>query len=153
MYFSFLLSNDTGIRAEGGLAMSTGGRKTRIIRRVRRLTGLSRGGGYLDTRVWRRPSAERLLWSMLHKRRLAGYRFLRDRRVGEDVIPYYCEAARLAVDIERTSNQLRRREDEMRDERLRTAGIRVVRIPEEVILQRPESARNTVLEELPAQQV
>ncbi|MBD3317172.1 MAG: DUF559 domain-containing protein [Chitinivibrionales bacterium] len=135
-----------------GKRMSTAGRKTRIIRRVRKLTRFSVGAGYLDTRTWRRPSAEGLLWSMVNKRRLAGYKFQRDRRVGDDVVPYYCETAKLAVDVERTSNPLRRKEEDMRDERLRKAGVRVIRIPEEIILQRPESARNTILEELPVEQ-
>jgi very-short-patch-repair endonuclease len=75
---------------------------------------------------------------------------VKDYRLSPDcVLAYFCEQAGLVVEIERSAHPIRRKEDAWHDECLKAAGLRVLRIPEEVILRRPQSARNTILEELP----
>jgi very-short-patch-repair endonuclease len=81
-------------------------------------------------------TAEALLWQLLRNRRLLGFKFRRQHQFGDYVTDFYCREADLAIECDGPVHA--RNEDWYRD-RNRDAymigqGIRVLRIPNERIL-------------------
>jgi very-short-patch-repair endonuclease len=96
-------------------------------------------------------NADEALWEILGTSSVRGVRFERRRRVGATFVEFYCEPARLAVEVERPiTNEMRKKEEVLRSRQLRSIGVQILRFPEEVIRNRPASVRNTIREELPA---
>jgi very-short-patch-repair endonuclease len=93
-------------------------------------------------------SADYVLWKMLQKGQLNGFRFRRQQRVLKMNVSFYCEEARLVVDFEHIDHKMRRKEDAENDHVLQKAGIKVLRFPREMVLERPVSVKNAILEEL-----
>ena len=69
--------------------------------------------------------AEGLMWLVLRKRRLLGFRFRRQHVIGRFIVDFYCAEKRVAVEIDGPTHDPER--DERRDALLGAAGIRVVR--------------------------
>jgi very-short-patch-repair endonuclease len=80
--------------------------------------------------------AEVALWKRLRGRGLEGLRFRRQHPMGPYVVDFYCPAARLAVELDGEVHQNERAvaRDAERDSWLREQGVRVVRIPNQVVL-------------------
>lgn len=79
---------------------------------------------------------EVLVWSALRGRGLGGARFRRQHPVGPYVLDFYCEAARLAVEIDgdQHGDPAQSAHDARRDDWLNRQGIRVMRIPARDVL-------------------
>jgi very-short-patch-repair endonuclease len=73
---------------------------------------------------------EGLMWIALRGRKLAGLRFRRQHPMGPYILDFYCDEARLAVEIdgESHSHPDRMRHDERRTIWLEARGVRVVRL-------------------------
>lgn len=101
--------------------------------------------------VNQKKTADDVLRRLLCDGRMRGMRFECNKRIAGIVVDYYCEAAKLAVEIERPGmhHRMRRKEEADRRAMLERCGVKIMRFPEEIILQRPESVRNTIIEELP----
>lgn len=79
----------------------------------------------------KRPTwAERWLWRLLRSRRLAGYKFRRQRAEHCYYLDFYCHEARLALELDGSGHGFRARQlyDVKRDEFLAERGILVKRI-------------------------
>lgn len=94
-------------------------------------------------------TAQDILWNTVRKRRMAGFRFARMEWVYGIVVDFYCEQAKLVVELEPTYNPIRDAELAEQDKLLAAHGIKVLRFPEVMIRERLDSVRNTILEELP----
>jgi very-short-patch-repair endonuclease len=68
---------------------------------------------------------EVLLWKAIKGRRLQGLHFRKQHPLGPYVLDFYCEAGRLAVEVDGASHSLgdRPQRDERRDAWLRAEGI------------------------------
>jgi len=79
---------------------------------------------------------EGLMWISLRGRKLAGLRFRRQHPIGPYILDFYCEEARLAVEIDGESHSQpdRMRHDARRMEWLATQGVRVIRLPAKDVL-------------------
>jgi very-short-patch-repair endonuclease len=83
---------------------------------------------------------ERLLWGLLRDRRLAGVKFRRQHPIGPFVVDFYCAAEGLVVELDGHSHHDRGYQDRERQLYLETvAGLRVVRVDNDDILQDSES--------------
>ena len=84
--------------------------------------------------------AERALWQLLRGRRLAGAKFRRQQPLGHFVVDFFCEQARLVIeadgDYHGEASVAER--DAHRDAFLRAAGLTVLRISNQEILEHPE---------------
>ncbi|MEQ8769837.1 MAG: DUF559 domain-containing protein [Phycisphaerales bacterium] len=69
---------------------------------------------------------ERVLWSMLRNRGLAGLKFRRQQSIGPYVADFYCPEARLVVEIDSQVHD--RAHDDRRDASMRAEGIETIRI-------------------------
>lgn len=73
---------------------------------------------------------ERLLWSRLRGRQLAGLKFRRQHGVGPYVMDFYCPAAKLAIEVDGPTHfegHEAEARDAVRDAYLRRQGVRTVR--------------------------
>ncbi len=93
-------------------------------------------------------TADYMLWRMLRNKKAGGFKFERRRRVLGNVVSFYCKEAKLAVDLEHVGHKIRRKEEKETDKLLSKAGIKVLRFHRDAVLERPESVKNSILEEL-----
>ena len=70
---------------------------------------------------------ERLLWDQLRGKR-TGLRFRRQHPAGPYVLDFYCDGAKLCVEVDGESHDFTAARDERRDAWLRTRGVRTLRI-------------------------
>ncbi len=89
--------------------------------------------------------AEEALWEVLRDRPL-GMKFRRQHPIGKFVLDFYCEEARLAVEIDGPDHAAQANYDDWRDEQLGQRGIRVLRIASEDV----EKDMRRVLERIKA---
>ena len=90
---------------------------------------------------------EVLLWAQIRRQGLEGLRFRRQHPVGPYILDFYCEAARLAVEVDGQGHGYgdRPAHDERRDAWLAGQAIRVLRLPAKVVLKDMDSAVRTIL--------
>jgi very-short-patch-repair endonuclease len=80
---------------------------------------------------------ELALWAALKGRRLEGYAFKRQHPVRPYILDFYCEGARLAVEIDGAGHATpdASRYDEQRDAFLRAQGIDTLRLSASLVLE------------------
>jgi very-short-patch-repair endonuclease len=83
--------------------------------------------------------AEKAAWCLLRRRRL-GAKFRRQWRIVNWVVDFYCFEHRLAIELDGSvhSQPTRMRRDAAKERHLRTLGIRLLRIPNGLVLKDPE---------------
>jgi very-short-patch-repair endonuclease len=98
----------------------------------------------------RQTEAEKLLWSHLRARRLGGYKFRRQHPVGPYIVDFYCEAARLVVEVDGGGhNEPRQRVyDQRRTMSLEELGLRVMRFWNNEVLVHTEAVLEAILSAL-----
>jgi very-short-patch-repair endonuclease len=90
------------------------------------------------------PVPERLLWGMLRGRRLGGLKFRRQQPVGPYVADFFCERARLVVELDGQSHFGQQKEDTARDQYMRGRGLQVLRIANDELLRNREGVAETI---------
>ncbi|MBU1325312.1 MAG: endonuclease domain-containing protein [Alphaproteobacteria bacterium] len=89
-------------------------------------------------RLRREPTlAERRFWEVVRDRRLDGLKFRRETPLAGLTVDFYCAELKLVVELDGGVHRIRELEDAARDGRLRTAGFRVLRCPNEAFLNDP----------------
>jgi len=73
-------------------------------------------------------SAEAALWAALRSRRLRGLKFRRQHPIGPFIADFYCEEARLVVELDGPVHGDQRERDRVRDTWMEQRGLRVLRI-------------------------
>ncbi len=96
----------------------------------------------------RLETADYMLWNMLQNKQVGGYKFERQKRILGNVMSFYCKEAKLAVDLEHLDHKIRQKEEIESDRLLAKAGIKVLRFHRDIVLERPNSVKNSILEEL-----
>lgn len=99
---------------------------------------------------------EEELWEHLRKRRLKGYRFLRQKPLIYNesgnkkyffIADFYCAEKKVVVELDGKYHDFRKYEDYNRDLVLKELGLKVVRVKNEE-LQKIEQVRKKILDEL-----
>jgi very-short-patch-repair endonuclease len=90
---------------------------------------------------------EGLLWRAIKGRKLQGLHFRRQHPIGPYVLDFYCDAAKLAVEIDGQSHDFggQPQRDERRDAWVGAKGIRTLRISAEIVLHDVDDATRTIL--------
>jgi very-short-patch-repair endonuclease len=90
---------------------------------------------------------EGLLWRAIRGRKLDGLHFRRQHPIGPYVLDFYCDRAKLAVEVDGQSHGFGDRpgRDERRDAWLADKGIRTLRLSAELVLRDVDDATNTIL--------
>jgi very-short-patch-repair endonuclease len=78
--------------------------------------------------------AERRLWAAIRRNAVDGFHFRRQQVIGEYVVDFYCASAKLAIELDGGVHQEQWKYDESRDKIISSLGVRVLRIPNEAML-------------------
>ncbi len=92
--------------------------------------------------------ADYALWQMLQNGQLGRFNFESRKRILGTVVSFYCSSAKLVIDLEEPNHKIRQREENESDILMHKAGIKVLRFDRHTVLERPNSVRNSILEEL-----
>jgi very-short-patch-repair endonuclease len=87
------------------------------------------------------------LWDRLRAGRLQGLKFRRQHPLGPYILDFYCDAAKLAVEVDSWSHLTEDRpaRDARRDGWLASQGVHTLRLPASLVMQDMDSALNTIL--------
>jgi very-short-patch-repair endonuclease len=92
--------------------------------------------------------AERLLWSRLRGRQLGGFRFRRQRPIGNYVCDFVCLSESVVIELDGSQHIEQADYDSRRDAFLRSNGFRVLRFWNGDVMQRLETVLETIHEAL-----
>jgi very-short-patch-repair endonuclease len=91
---------------------------------------------------------ETLMWAQLRDRRLGGYKFRRQRPVGQFFADFACIERRLIVELDGESHELTVQHDIARDRRLVRDGYRVLRFRNQDVQRDLQGVLDTILKAL-----
>src|SRR5215469_5937873 len=77
---------------------------------------------------------ERRLWAAIRRNAIDGFHFRRQQVIAEYVVDFYCASAKLAIELDGATHENREWYDEARDRAIARLGVRVLRIPNEAML-------------------
>jgi type I restriction enzyme R subunit len=99
----------------------------------------------------KQTSAEAMLWELLRDRQLLGFKFRRQHQFGDYVADFFCREACLVIECDGSAHEPNEQwhHDQHRDAYLIAQGLRVLRFPNERILNDPESVLEEIAEYLP----
>jgi very-short-patch-repair endonuclease len=91
--------------------------------------------------------AENRLWYYLRNRQLKGYRFYRQKIIGNYIVDFYCPALKLVIEVDGSQHYsiAGTEDDRMRDEFFRNYGLRVLRFNNLEVLHNLEGVIETIL--------
>jgi very-short-patch-repair endonuclease len=91
--------------------------------------------------------AERRLWSELRNRELVGFKFRRQHPLGKRIVDFYCEEAKLAIELDGTghSYDLKREDDLDREIELYEKGVRILRFSNIEIFENLDGILNFII--------
>jgi very-short-patch-repair endonuclease len=89
---------------------------------------------------------EVLLWQRLRKKSL-GVKFRKQHPMGDFVVDFYCDQAKTVIEVDGIVHDMGDQPDfdERRDEELRRAGYRIVRIPAAEVLHDPTAMAEAIV--------
>jgi very-short-patch-repair endonuclease len=76
---------------------------------------------------------EILLWQLLKDGRRKGYDFHRQKPIDEYIVDFFAAELMLAIEIDDGSHKLKGQEDEIRQARLESLGVRFLRFPDAAV--------------------
>jgi very-short-patch-repair endonuclease len=99
----------------------------------------------------KQTSAEALLWQLLRDRQLLGFKFRRQHQFGDYVTDFYCREASLAIECDGAVHERNEQwqHDINRDAYMIGQGLRVLRFPNDQILNDTESVLEKISKHLP----
>jgi very-short-patch-repair endonuclease len=78
--------------------------------------------------------AERRLWAAIRRNAVDGFHFRRQQVIEGYVVDFYCASAKLAIELDGGVHDEQWSYDESRDKAISRSGVRVLRIPNEAML-------------------
>jgi len=84
--------------------------------------------------------SEDILWQALRGRKLEGRKFRRQQPIGAFIVDFFCGAERLIVEVDGGVHETQQGADQQRQELLESLGLRVVRIPSELVATKLDEA-------------
>ena len=70
---------------------------------------------------------EALLWECVRNRKMLGYRFLRQKIIGDYIVDFFCPKLRLVIEIDGTSHVGKKDYDKYREEYLNLNDLSIIR--------------------------
>jgi very-short-patch-repair endonuclease len=106
--------------------------RSRIITRDRHVTSEKRS--FAKRLRGEMTPAERRLWKAVRRNAIDGFHFRRQQVIAEYVVDFYCAAAKLAIELDGGVHDEQWKRDESRDNAISRLGVRVLRIPNQAML-------------------
>ena len=76
---------------------------------------------------------ERTLWRSLRRNAVDGFHFRRQQVIEGFIVDFYCNAAKLAIEVDGRPHQHQAEYDESRDQAIARSGVRILRISNEAL--------------------
>jgi len=94
--------------------------------------------------------SEIILWRVLRAKRFQGLRFRRQHPFGPYILDFYCDAAKLAVEVDGGvhDHEDRQIQDAIRDDWIARRGVRTLRLPVRLVLDDTEAALRLIAAKL-----
>ena len=89
--------------------------------------------------------SESLLWRELRANR-TGLHFRRAQVIGNFIVDFYCDKARLVIEVDGLAHALRERQDRTRGAILEKSGVEILRIPNADVLKDPNLVAQYIAE-------
>jgi very-short-patch-repair endonuclease len=96
--------------------------------------------------------AESLVWNMILKREKMGFKFLRQKPIGNFILDFYCAKLSLAIEIDDCSHEFKYESDMYREDYLKTNGIKIIRYSNDQAEKQLEYVFNDIKDEIKARQ-
>ncbi len=92
--------------------------------------------------------AEQIIWSKIRNKKLGGFRFTRQYSIGRYIADFYCSKANKIVEIDGKVHEERDRKeyDKIREEVIKTHGIKIIRFTNDEIVSNLEEVLRRLLE-------
>jgi very-short-patch-repair endonuclease len=90
---------------------------------------------------------ELLLWGKLRGRRLAGIKFRRQHPLKPYIVDYYCEDAKLIIELDGKSHDGHAKDDATRSAFLKSLGLDIIRIGNDDVLTNLEGVLEFIIRE------
>jgi very-short-patch-repair endonuclease len=113
------------------------------IRPLKRVTNLTRARAIQLRRTATQP--EQLLWSILCRRQLGGFKFRRQHPIEPYIVDYYCASAKLIIELDGESHEGRQVYDHDRECHLRQLGLKILRVANDDVLNNLEGVAKAIL--------
>lgn len=80
--------------------------------------------------------AERFLWSKIRMKQIGGYQFYRQGIIGDYIVDFFCHKARLVIEVDggQHFSEEGTEKDRVRDEYLKSLGLKVLRFTDTDVL-------------------
>jgi very-short-patch-repair endonuclease len=94
--------------------------------------------------------AERHLWVKIRRKQLKGYQFYRQKPIGDYIVDFFCPRAKLVIEVDGGQHYSGEGSeyDSIRDEYLRSLGLRVMRFSNTDVLTRTEGVVESIAENM-----
>ncbi len=79
--------------------------------------------------------SEVIFWNRVKNKRFLGLDFHRQKVIGNYIVDFYCKSCNVVIEIDGFSHKIKGEEDTIRDEYLRSLGLKVIRIKVKDIMQ------------------
>lgn len=96
----------------------------------------------------RLTNAERLLWTHLRNKQLAGCKFRRQQAIGHYIVDFVCFEKKLVIEVDGGQHAVEKQKDQIRDSWLETQGFRVLRFWNNEVLKNIEGVTDAIRREL-----
>ena len=88
--------------------------------------------------------AEQVLWSILRRRQVSGYRFRRQAPIGQYIVDFACFENKLVIEVDGGQHVESASYDAMRTAWLKQEGFRVMRFWNNQVLQETDAVREAI---------
>ncbi len=94
--------------------------------------------------------AEKLLWSKLRRKQIENLQFNRQKPVGNYIIDFYCDKAKLIIEVDGGQHYEERniKSDRIRDEYFKKIGLKVIRFTNLDIFKNIDSVVEKIIQEI-----
>ena len=94
----------------------------------------------------RQTPPEEVLWAILRNRNFHGLKFRRQHQIGTCIVDFYCHEVPLAIEVDGSIHKLKRVafNDKLKDEYLHSAGIKVLHLSNEWVMDKIEETLKAI---------
>ena len=98
----------------------------------------------------KQTSAEAIFWELVRDRRFMGLKFRRQHQYGDYVLDFYCDSAKLVIELDGEVHEKTKDHDHKRDAYLSSCGLRVLRFENSELLESPQKVFDQIAASLPS---
>ena len=88
--------------------------------------------------------AEALLWTYLQGKQMQGYRFTRQKSIGEYIVDFYCGSLGLAIEIDGITHDNKMEEDAIRQKEIEKQGVKFLRFTDDEVKKQTEGVLDVI---------